>query len=191
MSVSGFNRRYLVAPINRCPQVFHRKLYPILGDQYISGIVGTKNCTSAGIAYNMELCSTLSVRDDPSSTKNSLAVAVLRQIYRAILAFTSDAASLVETIKNEFQPIEEQLLGWVEMSSNCRSRRRWSCSFHRTRFAPDQDPLKEETVRGSLYWPRLRWDIEFLRLVKAQWPNAGISIIAQQKYATLDGRKLG
>ena len=194
LSVSGFNRRYLVAPINRCPQVFHPKLYLILGDQYISGIVGSNNCTSAGIAYNMELCSTFMVRDDPSSTKNSLAVAVLRQIYRAIQAFTSDAASLVETIKNEFfQPIEEQhpWLGRNVVELPQQASVELLHSHRDPLWRQIKNRLKEETVeRISILAPFYDRDIEFLRLVKAEWPNAGLSIIAQQKYATLDGRKL-
>ena len=61
LPVSGFNRRYLVAPIDRHPYVFHPKLYLLIGERRVTGIVGSNNCTNAGIAFNVELCSTFSV----------------------------------------------------------------------------------------------------------------------------------
>lgn len=46
LSVSGFNRRYLVIPMERSPGVFHPKLYLALGDKRADGIVGSNNCTA-------------------------------------------------------------------------------------------------------------------------------------------------
>ena len=60
LPVSGFNRRYLVVPIDRHPFVFHPKLYLLIGERRVTGIVGSSNCTNAGIAFNVELCSTFS-----------------------------------------------------------------------------------------------------------------------------------
>ena len=60
LQVSGFNRRYLVVPMDRAPEVFHPKLYLALGDKRADGMIGSNNCTNAGIAYNVELCSTFS-----------------------------------------------------------------------------------------------------------------------------------
>jgi hypothetical protein len=64
LSGSGFNRRYLVVPMERAPGVFHPKLYLALGDKRADGIVGSNNCTAGGIAYNMEICSTFTARTE-------------------------------------------------------------------------------------------------------------------------------
>jgi hypothetical protein len=60
LPVSGFNRRYLVGPIDRHPYAFHPKLYLLVGERRVTGITGSSNCTNAGIAFNAELCSIFS-----------------------------------------------------------------------------------------------------------------------------------
>src|SRR6266478_8576562 len=43
LNVSGFNRRYLVVPINRASFVFHPKLYLTLDAKRIDAAVGSNN----------------------------------------------------------------------------------------------------------------------------------------------------
>jgi hypothetical protein len=45
--VAGFNRRYLVIPVDRKGGAFHPKLHLTLGDKRADGIVGSNNCTTA------------------------------------------------------------------------------------------------------------------------------------------------
>jgi hypothetical protein len=41
LPVSGFNGRYRVVPVDRHPFVFHTKLYLFIGEQRVTGIVGS------------------------------------------------------------------------------------------------------------------------------------------------------
>jgi hypothetical protein len=109
LAVSGFNRRYLVIPIGRAPDVFHPKLYLALGEKRADGLVGSSNCTNAGIAYNMELCSAFAVRaDNPDSDDGALRF-VLRQVYEAMKSFAADAGVLKETLESQFfKPVEDR-----------------------------------------------------------------------------------
>jgi hypothetical protein len=109
LAVSGFNRRYLVVPIVRAPEVFHPKLYLALGDKRADGLVGSSNCTSAGIAYNMELCSAFAVRADTPDGTDEVSRSVLRQVYEAMKSFAADAGVLKDTLEAQFfKPVEDQ-----------------------------------------------------------------------------------
>jgi hypothetical protein len=100
LPVSGFNRRYLVAPIDRHPFVFHPKLYLLVGERRVTGIIGSNNCTNAGIAFNVELCSTFSAEwsgDSPNPV-----FFTLRQIFEALRSFAADAPDFKATLQREF-----------------------------------------------------------------------------------------
>jgi hypothetical protein len=113
LQVSGFNRRYLVAPMDRAPEVFHPKLYLALGEKRADGLIGSNNCTSAGIAYNVELCSAFSMVADTPATNDQEARSVLRQIFEAMKSFATDAGVLKAVIENEFLgPAEDRFL-WL------------------------------------------------------------------------------
>jgi hypothetical protein len=194
LSVSGFNRRYLVVPINRRPYVFHPKLYLLLGDRRVSGIVGSNNCTNAGIAYNMELCSVFSVGSGSAVEADRPTPAVLRQIYNALRTFASDAGAASETIEREFfKPIEEQH-PWLHRNVVELTNQRpiELLHSHREPLWPQlKKQLGDKTVRKiAILAPFYDRDLGFLKMVKPKWPDAQLSIIAQQKYATLEGKKI-
>lgn len=67
---TGFNRQYLVIPVSRARGVFHPKLYLVLGEKKITAVIGSNNCTGAGTAYNMELCSVFSLSISEKETGN-------------------------------------------------------------------------------------------------------------------------
>src|SRR5258705_1757953 len=102
LSGSGFNRRYLVVPMERAPGVFHPKLYLALGDKRADGIVGSNNCTTGGIAYNMELCSAFTARADHAENDDLTAQSVIRQIYEAMKAYSLAAPHLREILETQF-----------------------------------------------------------------------------------------
>jgi HKD family nuclease len=181
-------------PINRRPHVFHPKLYLLLGDQRVSGIVGSNNCTNAGIAYNMELCSVFSVGSGSAVEADRSTRAVLRQIYNALRTFASDAGAASETIEREFfKPIEEQH-PWLHRNVVELTNQRpiELLHSHREPLWPQlKKQLGDKTVRKiAILAPFNDRDLGFLKMVKAKWPDAQLTIIAQQKYATLEGKKI-
>ena len=104
-----FNRRYLVVPIGRPPDVFHPKLYLALGEKRADGLVGSSNCTNAGIAYNMELCSAFAVRAERPDGADEVSRSVLRQVYEFMKSFAADAGVLKDTLEAQFFiPVEDQ-----------------------------------------------------------------------------------
>jgi hypothetical protein len=113
LSVSGFNRRYLVAPVSRAPEVFHPKLYLSVGGKTTEAIVGSSNCTNAGIGYNVELCSAFSAETDGTAANEHDLRSLLRQIYEAMKSFAADTGPLKDVAEAEFfQPVEARV-AWL------------------------------------------------------------------------------
>jgi len=111
LPVWGFNRRYLVAPVDRHPFVFHPKLYLLIGERRVTGVVGSTNCTNAGIAFNVELCSTFSA-EWTGDTLNP-AFFTLRQIFAALRGFAADAPDFKTTLQKEFFAQAEGFHPWL------------------------------------------------------------------------------
>jgi hypothetical protein len=59
--------------------VFHPKLYLALSEKRADGIVGSNNCTTGGIAYNMELCSAFTARAEHTDQDDLTAQKVARR----------------------------------------------------------------------------------------------------------------
>ncbi len=192
LPVSGFNRRYLVAPIDRHPYVFHPKLYLMIGERRVAGVVGSNNCTNAGLAYNMELCSAFAA-EPPDQTLNS-GQWVLRQIFQAIRAFAADAPGFETTLQKEFfLPVERQhpwLAGGVTPDEDQKAIE--LLHSHQGRLWPElKKRLAGKSVKKiTILAPFYDRDLRLLNTIKTAWPDARLSIFAQQKYATLEGKRL-
>jgi hypothetical protein len=191
LPVSGFNRRYLVAPIDRHPYVFHPKLYLLIGERRVSGIVGSNNCTNAGIAFNVELCSTFSV--ELSDKADNPALLMLRQIFQAIRSFAADAPDFTVTLQKEFFARAEEQNPWLADSADLKNRLPVELlhSHHEPLWPHLKRRLKNEVIRKiAVFAPFYDRDLTLLKTIKTTWPEAKLSIFAQPRYATLEGKKL-
>jgi len=193
LPVSGFNRHYLVAPINRAPFVFHPKMYLLLDEQRVVGCVGSSNCTNTGIAHNMELCTVISVGS--SEKADPIRLSALRQIYHALKDFAADVPALKDTLQKQFFRTIEDLHPWLGQNIVELQPKRLSLEMlhsHREPLWPRilRHLEKEFVPKIAVISPYYDGDLGFLKVIKGRWPNAPLSVIAQQRYATLDGKKL-
>ena len=191
LPVSGFNRRYLVVPVDRHPFVFHPKLYLLIGERRVTGIVGSSNCTNAGIAFNVELCSTFSA--EWSSDAPNSAFFTLRQLFMALRNFAADAPNFKTTLQKEFFAQAEGLHPWLAEGVELKNRLSVELLHsHREPLWPHvKRRLKSKTVRKiAVFAPFYDQDLSFLKILKMTWPDAQLSVYAQPKYATLEGKKL-
>ncbi|MCB9990463.1 MAG: hypothetical protein H6867_03655 [Rhodospirillales bacterium] len=187
---SGFNRNYLVVPVSRPNGVFHPKLYLMLGDKKASAIIGSNNCTGAGTAYNMELCSrfTLPLKDDGDGKVN-MSLPVIQQVYGAFRSFCHDIGPLSKTIENEvFQHIEAEH-EWIAANTNAPIKLLHS---HENPLWPEIDSLLAGKDVRSIFIlsPFFDKNLSFLKKLQGRWPEAPITIAAQQKYSTLPPSEL-
>jgi hypothetical protein len=192
LSASGFNRRYLVVAMDRAPEVFHPKLYLSLGDKRADGLAGSNNCTPGGIAFNMELCSTFSLRPDVQGTEDQIARSVLRQIYDAMKEFAADAGGLKDVLNTQFfRPVEDHF-PWLHRDVIIPKGEVELVHSHST-------PLWNEVVKRlakrsvrkvTVLSPFYDKELGFLKQLRKQWPAAALTVVAQQNYATLAGPKL-
>ncbi len=191
IQTSGFNRRYLVAPINRAPGVFHPKLYLALGDKRADGVIGSNNCTSAGTAYNVELCSTFSFLADANTPKDE-ARSVLRQIYDTMKTFAVDAGALKQVIETEFfGPLEERFPWLSSKVVFPRGNFELLHSHKRPIWDDLAKRLKDRSIRKiTIIAPFYDKDLGLISRMHKRWPGASISVVAQPEYATLAGEKL-
>jgi HKD family nuclease len=192
LPVSGFNRRYLVAPIDRHPFVFHPKLYLLIGERRVTAIIGSNNCTNAGIAFNMELCSTVSA--ECSAQADHPALFTLRQVFEALRSFAADAPDFTTILQKEFFARAEGLHPWIAAAVELKNRLPVELLHsHRDPLWPNlKEQLKNETVRKiAVFAPFYDSDLALIRMIKTTWPEAQLSVFAQPKYATLEGKKLG
>ena len=189
LQVSGFNRRYLVAPMDRAPEVFHPKLYLALGDKRADGLVGSNNCTNAGIAYNVELCSAFSFLSDTPAANDPVARSVLRQIYDAMKVFAADAGVLKDVIEDEFFKPAEDRFPWLHPKVTIPKAAIELIHSHESPLWTELiKRLKGRTVRKiTVIAPFYDQELGFLKLHK-QWPAAVLTVVAQQDYATLAGK---
>jgi hypothetical protein len=192
LSVSGFNRRYLVVPMDRAPASFHPKLYLALGDKRADGMIGSNNCTNAGIAYNFELCSIFSLVADKNHANDLEARSVLRQIYEAMKVFAVDAGNLKEVIEAEFfKPIEDHFPWLHPKVAIPRAAVELIHSHKHPIWTELVKRLEGRTVRKiTVISPFYDQELGFLKQLKKRWPAAVLTIVAQQDYATLAGKQL-
>jgi hypothetical protein len=191
LPVSGFNRRYLVVPVDRYPFVFHPKLYLLIGERRVTGIVGSSNCTNAGIAFNVELCSTFSA--EWSSDAPNPAFFTLRQIFAALRSFVANARDFKASLQKEFFAQAESLHPWLTEGADLKNQLPVELlhSHHEPLWPHVKRRLKSETVRKiTVFAPFYDQDLAFLKILKTTWPDAPLSVYAQPKYATLQGKKL-
>ena len=177
LPVSGFNRRYLVAPIDRHPYVFHPKLYLLIGERRVTGIVGSNNCTNAGIAFNVELCSTFSV--ELSDKADNPALLMLRQIFEAIRSFAADAPDFTATLQKEFFARAEEQNPWLADSADLKNRLPVELlhSHHEPLWPHLKRRLKNEVIRKiAVFAPFYDRDLTLLKSIKTTWPEAKLSI---------------
>jgi HKD family nuclease len=191
LPVSGFNRRYLVSPIDRHPYAFHPKLYLLMGDRRVTGIVGSNNCTNAGIAFNMELCSTFSVELNGQADGPTLFM--LRQIFQAVRSFAKDAPDFKTTLQKEFFGRAEEYHPWLSDSAALKDQLPVELlnSHHEPLWPHLERRLKNKLVKKiAIFAPFYDRELTLLKKIKTKWPDARLSIYAQPKYATLEGKKL-
>ena len=191
LPVSGFNRRYLVAPVDRHPFVFHPKLYLLIGDRRVTGLVGSNNCTNGGIAFNVELCSTFTA-EVPTQADHP-ALFMLRQIFQALRSFAADQPDFKATLQKEFFLQAEGLHPWLADGIALKNALPVEL-LHSQReplWAKVKERLKNETIRKiAVFAPFYDRELTFLKMIKTTWPKAHLSVFAQPKYATLEGKKL-
>ena len=190
LQVPGFNRCYLVVPMDRAPMVFHPKLYLALGDKRADGLVGSNNCTNAGIAYNVELCSTFSFLADKPGPNDAVARSVLRQIYEAMRIFAADAGVLKNVIETEFFKPAEDRFPWLHPKVTIPKASIELIHSHEGLLWNELiNRLKKRTVRKiTIISPFYDKELGFLKQLRKLWPAAVLTVVAQQDYATLAGR---
>jgi hypothetical protein len=154
--------------------------------------VGSNNCTNAGIAYNVELCSTFSFRSDTLGPNDAVARSVLRQIYDTMKVFAADAGVLKDVIETEFFKAAEDRFPWLHPKFSIPKAAIELIHSH-------EDPLwnelinrlKGRTVRKiTVIAPFYDPELGFLKQLHKRWPAAVLTVVAQQDYATLAGKKL-
>jgi hypothetical protein len=190
LPVSGFNRRYLVVPISRAPFAFHPKLYLLIGDSKVAGLVGSNNCTNGGIAFNVELCSTFAVEKSAQPVHSSMFL--LHQIFQALRSFAADRPDF-KTLQQEFFMRAEGFHPWLAESAEVANALSVELlhSHRAALWTKVKERLKNEKVRKiAVLAPFYDGDLAFLKMLKAAWPEAKLSVFAQPKYATLEGKKL-
>lgn len=194
LPVSGFNRRYLVVPIDRHPFVFHPKCYLFVGDARAIGIVGSNNATGAGIAFNMELCSTFKWGNAESDGSRGESANVLRQIFGAFRDFSLSTGGFQTTIEKEFFRPIETLQPWMHpdaVSVGEKDRIELIHSHQKPLWPQLHAKLKDLPVKKiTVVAPFFDKNVNFLKTLKSAWPSAQLSIFAQQRYATLQAKRL-
>lgn len=187
---TGFGRDYLVVPIARQTNVFHPKIYLTFGERRVTGLLGSANCTNAGIAYNLELCSAITLRLDRDGEGRSLEATVLRQMYEAYRTFASSADYLADFIDaTVFRPIEQQ---FPFVDRNIRSGPGQTSIellvSHETTSVSDQirSRLHGKNISEILVVaPFFDEELTLLKRFCAWWPNARLTIVAQSGYSNL------
>jgi len=192
LTVSGFNRRYLVVPVDRGTYVFHPKLYLALSDNRADAVIGSNNCTNAGTAYNIEICSAFSVSADKAEPSDGNARSVIRQVFDVLREFAAGSGVFRGLIEKEFLVPAEKCVPWLDPKVVLpRGDVELVHSHQRPLWAQLQKRLQELTVRKiTILAPFFDSDLGFLKKLRSQWPDAPLAVIAQEHYATLPGRKL-
>ncbi|MGY2909201.1 hypothetical protein [Bradyrhizobium sp. URHC0002] len=190
--VAGFNRRYLVIPVDRKAGVFHPKLYLAIGEKRADGIVGSNNCTTGGIAYNVELCSAFTARADHTGHDDLTAQGIIRQIYEAMKAYSLAAPDLREVLEKQFFLPVEARFPWLRRDTPLPKTEIELLQSHTAPlWSQLVTRLESQAVRKiTVISPFYDREIDLLKRLRRSWPDAALTIVAQQNYATLAGKKL-
>ena len=188
----GFNSRYLVVPVNRAPFVFHPKLYLALGETRTEAVIGSSNCTNAGIAYNVEICSTFSVSAERAVPSDRDAKWVIRHIFDAIREFAADAGPLRNVLEQEFVAEAEGKVPWLHRDiALSKGDVELLHSYRQPLWTQLRARLEQLRVRSiMIVAPFFDQDLALLRRLRSEWPNARMSLVAQEDYATLPVNKV-
>ena len=191
---TSFNRRYLVLPVSPSHGVFHPKLYLVLGKKTATAMVGSANCTSAGVAYNMELCSTFFVDNEqelPLKTDNA---AIVRHIYRAIRGY-SNATKMAKRVLEEhfFNPVEE-VFPWLDLNV-LEIATPSKVALLNSMDSPLLEQVRTRLIgrdvsKVSIISPFYDKDLRTLERISRYWPSAKMDVVAQPKYSQLSSEKL-
>jgi hypothetical protein len=193
ISVSGFNRRYLVVPISRAPYVFHPKIYLAFGEKRADAIIGSSNCTNAGIGYNLELCSAFMAARGVVEPDTRDQMSVIRQAYDAMRAFAAEAGPLRDLLETHFFGRAQALYPWLDRKVAIAPGKIELLHSHET---PLWDQLiqrlgTQDIRKLTIISPFYDRDLGFIKKLHKQWSKARITVVAQPLYATLAGEKLG
>jgi hypothetical protein len=192
ISVSGFNRRYLVVPISRAPYVFHPKIYLAFGEKRADAIIGSCNCTNAGIGYNLELSSAFMAASGGLQPDTRDQVSVIRQAYDAMRSFAAEAGPLKGLLETHFFRRAETLYPWLDSKVSIAPGKIELLHSHET---PLWDQLiqrlgTEDVRKLTIISPFYDRDLGFIKRLCKHWPKSRITVVAQPQYATLAGTKL-
>jgi HKD family nuclease len=192
LTVAGFNRRYLVVPLDRAPYVFHPKLYLALSETRADAVVGSNNCTNAGIAYNVEVCSTFTVSAEKAESSDRHAKSAIRQVFDAMREFSAGAGPLHDVLETEFLLPAESKVPWLNRKVALpKGDVGLLHSYRESLWSQVNARLQKLKVRNiTVVAPFFDQDLGLLNRLRSVWPQAIMCIIAQEDYATLAGRKL-
>jgi HKD family nuclease len=192
LTVGGFNRRYLVVPVSRAPYAFHPKLYLALSEKRAEAVLGSNNCTNAGIAYNVEICSTFAVSAEKSASSDRDAKSIIRQVFEMMREFAADAGPFRDLLEKEYLCPAEKCVPWLNQKVALPSGEvELLHSYRKPLWAQIQKRLQELNVRKiALVAPFFDPDLAFLKKLRSHWPEASLVVIAQEDYATLPGSNL-
>jgi hypothetical protein len=187
---SGLNRDYLLVPVARPRSIFHPKIYLTFGDRRAMGIVGSCNCTNAGLAYNMELASAVSFAFDQDGLTATPQVRLLRELYEALRAFANDSQIDSEILdRHYFGPIE-QAFPWLDrkvLSGPAPSEVELLLSHGKTSLWEQiEHRLTDQEVRQIFVLaPFFDPDLALLKRFRHRWKSARLVIVAQARYSNL------
>ena len=184
-----FNRRYLVVPVRHAAGVFHPKLYLVLGKSSAVGLVGSSNCTSAGIAYNLELASTFSTRVDDDSVPPSSSAAMVKQVYGAFRTFSEQNVAVGGFVEQRVFEKAEQEYPWLRQDV-LDGARPGEVAFLNSLESPILEQVGKRldgrmVDRISILSPFHDSDLRTLSRFATEWPGAELEIVAQPNYSRL------
>lgn len=184
-----FNRRYLVVPVRHASGVFHPKLYLVVGKSSAVGLVGSSNCTSAGIAYNLELASTFSTRVNDDGVPPSSSAALVKKVYSAFLTFSEQNVAVGGFVERRVFEKAEQEYPWLrqdELDDATTGGVAFLNSLERPLLEQVKDRLDGRMVdKISILSPFHDNNLRTLSRLSSEWPDAELEIVAQPKYSRL------
>ena len=189
MEADLFNRRYLVIPTRHAAGVFHPKLYLVLGKSSAVGLVGSSNCTSAGVAYNLELASTFSTRVANDGLSHAASADLVRSVYKAFRAFSEQNVAVGGFVEKEVFDRAETAHEWLRHDKSGSTAPRdfdFLNSLEGSIFSQLKDRLDGRVVeRISVLSPFYDKDLRTIARLASEWPGAKIEIVGQPKYSRL------
>ncbi len=184
-----FNRRYLVVPVRHAAGVFHPKLYLVVGKSSAVGLVGSSNCTSAGIAYNLELASIFSTRVDNNGVPPSSSATLVKKVYEAFRKFSEQNVAVGGFVEQRVFEKAEQEYPWLRQDK-LDDATAGNVAFLNSLERPLLEQVKERldgriVDKISIISPFHDSDLRTLSHIASEWPGAELEMVAQPKYSRL------